>query len=45
MFYWAEMYNQPMNAWDVGKVTSTHVRLDLGGTAPTHHTAQAHAPD
>ena len=38
MFYEAAAYNQPMNAWDVGKVTNTWVRLGLGGAAlnPLH---------
>ena len=45
MFYGAAAYNQPMNAWDVGKVTTASVRLGLGGAAPTHRTARAHAPD
>ena len=45
MFNGAAVYNQPMNAWDVGKVTTTVVRLDLGGAALTHRTARAHAPD
>ena len=45
MFWEAAAYNQPMNAWDVGKVTDTFVRLDLGGAAPTHRTARAHAAD
>ena len=45
MFKGAAAYNQPMNAWDVSKVTNTVVRLDLGGAAPTHRTARAHASD
>ena len=45
MFEQAAAYNQPMNAWDVGKVTNTWVRLGLGGAAPTRRTARAHAPD
>ena len=45
MFRGAAAYNQPLDAWDVGKVTDTGVRLDLGGAAPTHRTARAHAPD
>ena len=38
-------FNSDLNAWDVGKVTTTVVRLDLGGAALTHRTARAHAPD
>ena len=45
MFYGNAAYNQPLNAWDVGKVTSMQVRLDFGGAALTHRTARAHAPD
>ena len=45
MFYQAASYNQPMDAWDVGKVTGMDVRLGLGGAAPAHRTARAHASD
>ena len=38
-------FNNDLNAWDVGKVTSTAVRLDLGGAALNHRTARARAPD
>ena len=45
MFSGAAVYNQSMNTWDVSQVTTTQVRLDLGGAALTHCTARAHAPD
>ena len=45
MFEDAAAYNQPMNAWDVGKVTNAYVRLGLGGAALTHCTARTHASD
>ena len=45
MFYGAVAYNQQLNAWDVGQVTNTRVRLGLGGATPTHRTARAHALD
>ena len=31
MFHVAALYNQPMDAWDVGKVTNTYVRLASEG--------------
>ena len=45
MFNEAAVYNQPLNAWDVGKVTTTMVRLTSEGLPSTHRTARAHAPD
>ena len=45
MFYGAVAYNQQLNAWDVGQVTNTGVRLGLGGAALTHRTARARVPD
>ena len=45
MFNGAAAYNQPLNAWDVGKVTFAGVRLALGGAAPTQRTARDLAPD
>ena len=45
MFTGAAAYNQPLNAWDVGKVIDMNVRLDFGGAALNPHcTARAHAP-
>ena len=44
MFWSAAAYNQPMHAWDVGKVTAMNVRLTLEGLPSTHCTARAHAP-
>ena len=38
-------FNSDVNAWDVGQVTNTVVRLKLGGPSLTHRTARAHAPD
>ena len=45
MFNGAAAYNQPLNAWDVGKVTVMWVRLASKGLPSTHRTARAHAPD
>ena len=37
MFYGARAYDQPFDAWDVGQVTDTVVRLASEGQPPYAH--------